>query len=48
MIVQANGDQKIKNHNVNNAILSGTFWFDAINKDGEKVEVSSGRFDMNY
>lgn len=29
-------------------IVSGTFWFDAVNSNGEKVEVREGRFDMNY
>lgn len=29
-------------------IISGTFWFDAINDKGEKVEVREGRFDMHY
>jgi hypothetical protein len=29
-------------------VVSGTFWFDAVNKQGEKVEVREGRFDMRY
>ena len=29
-------------------IVSGTFWFDAVNAQGEKVEVREGRFDMVY
>ncbi|WP_304067363.1 DUF6252 family protein [Pedobacter glucosidilyticus] len=29
-------------------IISGTFWFDAVNEAGEKVEVREGRFDMKY
>ena len=29
-------------------IVSGTFWFDAVNDKGEKVEVREGRFDMVY
>jgi len=29
-------------------IISGTFWFDAVNERGEKVEVREGRFDMKY
>ncbi|MRX48488.1 DUF6252 family protein [Pedobacter puniceum] len=29
-------------------IISGTFWFDAVNETGEKVEVREGRFDMSY
>ncbi len=31
-----------------NQIVSGTFWFDAVNNDGEIVEVREGRFDMPY
>lgn len=31
-----------------NQIISGTFWFDAVNNDGEIVEVREGRFDMPY
>lgn len=42
------GEFKITYHNFNEAILSGTFWFDAINSNGEKVEVRNGRFDMHY
>jgi hypothetical protein len=29
-------------------IISGSFWFDAINDKGEKVEVREGRFDMHF
>ena len=29
-------------------IASGTFWFDAVNEKGEKVEVREGRFDVKY
>ncbi len=42
------GELKITYHNYNQTILSGTFWFDAINSDGQKVEVRNGRFDMHY
>lgn len=42
------GELVITYHNYNQAILSGTFWFDAINANGEKVEVREGRFDMHY
>ena len=31
-----------------NQIVSGTFWFDAVNDQGEKVEVREGRFDMEF
>ena len=42
------GELKITNHNFNQATLSGTFWFDAVNSSGQKVEVREGRFDMQY
>ena len=29
-------------------IVSGTFWFDAVNDQGEKVEVREGRFDVHF
>jgi hypothetical protein len=28
--------------------VAGTFWFDAVNDRGEKVEVRQGRFDMLF
>jgi hypothetical protein len=31
-----------------NQIMSGTFWFDAVNDKGEKVEVREGRFDVHF
>ncbi|QTE21377.1 DUF6252 family protein [Polaribacter cellanae] len=42
------GELTITHHDYNNAIISGTFWFDAVNNIGEKVEVREGRFDMKY
>ena len=42
------GELKITNHNFDKATLSGTFWFDAVNSAGEKVQVREGRFDMEY
>ena len=42
------GEFKITYHNYNQAILSGIFWFDAINSNGEIVQVREGRFDMHY
>jgi hypothetical protein len=42
------GELKITYHNYNNAIISGTFWFDAINSNGEIVKVREGRFDKHY
>lgn len=29
-------------------IISGTFWFDAVNEQGKKVEIREGRFDMKF
>ncbi|MBD3748437.1 MAG: hypothetical protein IE931_02975 [Sphingobacteriales bacterium] len=31
-----------------NQIVSGTFWFDAVNDKADKVEVREGRFDVHY
>lgn len=28
--------------------MSGTFWFDAVNEKGKKVEIREGRFDMHF
>jgi len=42
------GELKIKKLDPVNSIISGTFWFDAENATGEKVEVREGRFDMRY
>jgi len=42
------GELVITHHDYDNAIISGTFWFDAINNAGEKIEVREGRFDMEY
>ena len=42
------GELKITYFNYNQAIISGTFWYDAINSTGQKVEVRNGRFDMHY
>ena len=43
-----NGILKITYHNFNLAIISGTFWFDAINSKGEIVKIRDGRFDLKY
>ncbi len=42
------GELKITYHNFNQAIISGTFWFDAVNSNGEIVQVREGRFDVHY
>jgi hypothetical protein len=42
------GELKITRIDLSNSIVSGTFWFDAVNSAGETVEIRQGRFDMNY
>ena len=42
------GELIITYHNFDKAILSGTFWFDAINSEGKIVKVREGRFDLKY
>ncbi len=43
-----NGELTITNLDENNQIISGTFWFDAIDNKGDIVEIREGRFDMPY
>ena len=33
---------------LNNQIASGTFWFNAINPNGDTIKVTNGRFDVHY
>lgn len=40
-----NGEIKITHHDVENYVISGTFWYDAINENGEIIRVRNGRFD---
>ena len=42
------GELKITKLDYENNIVSGTFWFDAVNDAGEIVEVREGRFDMHF
>ena len=42
------GELKITKLDSINYIISGTFWFDAINSNGQKVQIRDGRFDMQY
>lgn len=42
------GELKITRIDVSKSIVSGKFWFDAVNAKGEKVEIREGRFDWNY
>lgn len=42
------GELWIKKLDPVNQIVSGTFWFDAVTANGQKVEVREGRFDVRY
>ena len=42
------GELKITKLDSSKSIISGTFWFDATNSAGEKVEIRQGRFDWRY
>ena len=42
------GELKITRVDLQHSIISGTFWFDAVNANGETVEIRQGRFDWNY
>ena len=45
---QIKGELKITRFDEVNQIVSGIFWFDAVNAAGEKVEIREGRFDMRF
>lgn len=45
---EVNGELHITNLDKTNNVISGTFWFDAINPEGKKVEIREGRFDMKF
>lgn len=42
------GELKMTKFDEINRIVSGTFWFDAVNNNGEQVQVREGRFDVHY
>ena len=42
------GELHITKLDKNNNIIAGTFWFNAVNEQGKKVEVREGRFDMVF
>lgn len=46
--VNSTGELWIKKLDPVNQIVSGTFWFDAVNANGQKVEIREGRFDVRY
>ncbi|MEO5944728.1 MAG: DUF6252 family protein [Ferruginibacter sp.] len=45
---QSSGELNIKKFDEINQIISGTFWFNAVNALGDTVHVTDGRFDMQY
>ena len=42
------GELKITRLDISKSIIAGTFWFDAVNDKGVKVQITEGRFDWNY
>lgn len=42
------GELTITRVDISNSIISGIFWFDAVNEAGDIVEIREGRFDWNY
>jgi hypothetical protein len=42
------GELIITKHDLSKRILAGRFWFTATNTNGEKVDVTDGRFDIVY
>ncbi|HDR52806.1 MAG TPA: hypothetical protein ENN90_14505 [Mariniphaga anaerophila] len=42
------GEILITNYDTINEIIAGTFYFDAFNSSGEKIEIRDGRFDVKF
>jgi len=42
------GELKITRLDISKSIIAGSFWFDAVNDKGKKVQIREGRFDWNY
>jgi len=42
------GQLTITKLDLQNRIISGTFYFDAVNPAGDKVSVTDGRFDVKF
>lgn len=42
------GTLEILYHDIDKYILGGTFEFDAVNEDGEVIEIRKGEFDLKY
>ena len=46
--LNSTGILKITKIDLTKGIIAGTFWFDAVNDKGEKVEIREGRFDWGF
>ncbi|WP_127845447.1 hypothetical protein [Psychroflexus aestuariivivens] len=46
--IQNSGQLTITHLDMNNQIVSGTFWFDVIDHDGNLRKIREGRFDMEF
>lgn len=44
----SSGELTIEKFDEINQIVSGTFWFNAVNTDGDTVHITNGRFDMQF
>ena len=42
------GQLNLKRFDETNQIASGTFWFNAVNANGEIIKVTEGRFDVHF
>lgn len=42
------GELRVTKLNTQQKIISGTFWYDAIDTHGEIIKIREGRFDMHY
>jgi hypothetical protein len=45
---QIGGQLNLKKFDTVNQIVSGTFWFNAVNEKGDTVKITDGRFDVHY
>lgn len=45
---QVAGQLNLKKFDTINQIASGTFWFNAVNPNGDTVKITDGRFDVRY
>jgi len=42
------GELWVKKLDTINQIVSGTFWFNAVNSNNDTIKITEGRFDMRY